>query len=72
MRCQCCNVALNDLESTRRVVSTGEFLDWCNKCYKGMEQDIPTYSNVPEEEDLNDDYFPEEKDLFEDDEWDDS
>ena len=46
MRCTCCNKALNDSESTRKVVSTGEYLDMCNKCYKDVEQYIPTTSRA--------------------------
>ena len=46
MRCTCCNKALNDSESTRKVVSTGDYLDMCNKCYKDVEQYIPTTSRA--------------------------
>lgn len=42
MRCICCDRNLNDSESTRRLVSTGDFLDMCNKCYKDVENDVPT------------------------------
>lgn len=44
MRCVSCDKNLNDSESTRRVVSTGEFLDMCNKCYSDIAQDVPTVS----------------------------
>jgi hypothetical protein len=44
MRCTSCNKNLNDSESTRRVASTGEFLDMCNKCYADIAQDVPTIS----------------------------
>ena len=40
MRCYCCNKALSDYESTRRSVSTGSFLDMCNKCYGSVSDDI--------------------------------
>lgn len=36
MRCQCCNVLLNDFESTRKSDTTGEYLDVCNKCFVGL------------------------------------
>lgn len=36
MRCQCCDRMLNDFESTRRLKSTGEFADLCNKCVSDM------------------------------------
>jgi hypothetical protein len=40
MRCSCCNKALSDFESTLRHRHTGEFLDTCTKCLKGLS--IPT------------------------------
>lgn len=42
MRCQACNVELSDYESTRKHATTGEFIDLCNKCYKPIQEDIPT------------------------------
>lgn len=36
MRCQCCNRTLNDFEATRRLKSTGDFADTCNKCVSEM------------------------------------
>jgi len=42
MRCYSCQCVLNNFELTRRVESTQEFLDMCNKCYRDVEQDIPT------------------------------
>lgn len=42
MRCISCDRALNDFESTRRLASTGMFLDMCNRCYKDIEGDVPT------------------------------
>ena len=40
MRCICCNKNLNDFESTRKSVSTGEYLDMCNKCYSTVSDDL--------------------------------
>lgn len=45
MRCCSCNVALSDFESTRKTVSTGEFLDMCNRCYADIANDVPTIVN---------------------------
>lgn len=42
MRCQACNKALNDFESTRKSVTTGEYVDLCNHCYHDVENDIET------------------------------
>ena len=40
MRCYCCDRALSDFESTRKSVTTGEFLDMCNKCYSTIKDDL--------------------------------
>jgi hypothetical protein len=40
MRCYCCDKNLNDFESTRKSVSTGEYLDMCNKCYSTVSDDL--------------------------------
>lgn len=40
MRCICCNVALTDYESTRKSVTTNEFIDMCNKCFKTIQNDV--------------------------------
>ena len=40
MRCYCCDKNLNDYESTRKSVSTGEYLDMCNKCYSTVSDDL--------------------------------
>lgn len=42
MRCQACNKALNDFESTRKSVTTGEYVDLCNHCFHDVENDIET------------------------------
>ena len=40
MRCYCCDRPLSDFESTRKSVSTGEYLDMCNKCYSTIKDDL--------------------------------
>ena len=42
MRCQACNKALNDFESTRKSVTTGEYVVLCNHCFHDVENDIET------------------------------
>ena len=42
MRCQACNKALNDFESTRKSVTTGQYVDLCNHCFHDVENDIET------------------------------
>ena len=52
MRCCSCNKILNDSEATRKVVSTGDYLDMCNKCYSDISSSVPTISRAdlnPEE-----------------------
>ena len=46
MRCLSCNDALSDQEATRRVQSTGEFLDLCNRCYEFIKEDVKTYERA--------------------------
>ena len=36
MRCVSCNTALSDFESTRKGALSGEYLDLCNSCIKGL------------------------------------
>jgi len=40
MRCYCCDKNLSDFESTRKSVTTGAYLDMCNKCYYTIQDDI--------------------------------
>jgi len=51
MRCYSCDKALNDFESTRKSVTTGEYMDLCNKCIKDVV--IATIDR----EDLDDEAF---------------
>lgn len=41
MRCQCCNTALNDYESTVRHGITRQFLEMCSTCLKSVDAYIP-------------------------------
>jgi hypothetical protein len=41
MRCIACNKNLNDFESTRKSIVSGEYLDLCNTCFHQVEQDVP-------------------------------
>lgn len=67
MRCYCCNKALSDYEATRKSVTTGNFLDMCNKCYGTISGDVLSLERTDlrhedQDEDefhdvKNDDYF---------------
>lgn len=54
MRCDCCNKLLNDFEATRRSAVSGDYLNTCNKCLKGLG--IPTIDRA----DLNPTEFVED------------
>jgi len=40
MRCYCCDKILSDFESTRKSVTTGDYLDMCNKCYATIKDEL--------------------------------
>ena len=40
-RCQCCNAALNDFESTMRHAITKQFLEMCSTCIRTVDAYIP-------------------------------
>jgi len=55
MRCQACDAALTTRESTRRVTSTGAFLDLCDHCYSFISDVVITSTKFEDcEEPLND------------------
>ena len=41
MRCQCCNTALNDFESTMRHAITKQVLEMCSTCIRTVGAYIP-------------------------------
>jgi hypothetical protein len=41
MRCQCCNTALNDYESTIRHAITKQFVEMCSTCLKSIDAHVP-------------------------------
>lgn len=57
MRCVCCDKMLNDFESTRKSIRTGEYLDMCNKCYHTIDKTVLTYEryDLQDDEDNNGD-----------------
>lgn len=65
MRCYCCNKILSDFEATRKSVTTGEYLDMCNKCYATIKDEL----HAEERHDLYDgdeDKLEEQSFLFSD------
>ena len=41
MRCVCCNKNLSDKESTRKGVTTGDYLDMCDGCFVTVADEFP-------------------------------
>lgn len=61
MRCTCCNKNLNDFESTLKHGITGNYLDTCRKCLKGLG--IPVQENNHEPDAMSPDEI-EELDIY--------
>lgn len=55
MRCVCCDKVLNDFESTRKSIRTGEYMDMCNKCYHTIDKTVLTYERYDLQDDEDDD-----------------
>lgn len=45
MHCVACDAMLTDLETSRRSVITGEYIDLCDDCYFEIEDDVPTVAD---------------------------
>jgi len=45
MRCLCCNKLLTDFESSRKSVTTGEYIDMCTDCYRHIRDDVDVIEN---------------------------
>jgi hypothetical protein len=62
MRCKACDCKLSDLESSRKSVTTGTYIDLCNHCYSFIKEDVPTIVNVSlvnQEEPIEEDEYCE-------------
>lgn len=46
MRCVACDVELTDFESTRKSITSNEYVDLCNACYKYIKDDVQTIENT--------------------------
>lgn len=51
MRCKACDHDLNDRESTRKGVATGEYLDLCDPCYGTIADQIEVVENPKHQKD---------------------
>jgi len=61
MKCRACNDTLTDFEATRRGALSGDFLDLCNGCIKGLgiqtidRPDLEgSFTSIYEDPDYND------------------
>lgn len=68
MRCQCCNTALNDYESTVRHGLTRQFLEMCSTCLRSVDAYIPLQvrNDLLSESDTGNVELLEEDDYIED------
>jgi hypothetical protein len=57
MRCLCCNVILTSFEATRKYEESKEFVDLCNRCFKGLGIVATEREDLRNEADF--DYMPE-------------
>ena len=65
MRCYCCNKALSDYEATRKSVTTGNFLDMCNKCYSSISSEVLAVERTDlRHEDEDDEFHNVEKEDY--------
>jgi hypothetical protein len=60
MHCKACDIMLTDLETSRRSVTTDEYLDLCNACYSYIAEDVPSVVNPDFEEDSEDSYIEDD------------
>lgn len=56
MRCDCCNRNLNDYESTLRAENSGEYLNTCLKCLKGLNIKAIARGDLDADEEADDEY----------------
>lgn len=62
MRCDCCNKLLNDFEATRKSAITGDYINTCNSCLKGLDiatvdrADLNPYEYVSDFDEEDEDY----------------
>ena len=50
MRCLSCDEQLTTQEATRRVLSSGEYLDLCNMCYDQIKDSVITITQCEKED----------------------
>lgn len=56
MRCDCCDRILSDYEACLKHAITGEYLNTCNKCLRGLDipiiarEDLDPYENTDDTE----------------------
>ena len=68
MRCRACDRNLNDYESTRKSIVTGEYYDLCNACFRHIKDEAvalsrPDLEDVIDEVELKQDVVDSYEDL---------
>ena len=48
MKCRACDCLLTNFESTRKSITTGDYIDFCNTCFEYIKDEV----QVIEREDL--------------------
>ena len=55
MRCLACDCSLNDKETSRRGLFTGDYLDLCDRCFATIKDDVAATTNPAFDEPVEDD-----------------
>lgn len=71
MRCDCCDRRLTDYESSLKSVATGEYMNTCMRCLKGLQIEVTgnlelKHKTEPDIEELENDDLDEYYDDFSD------
>lgn len=64
MRCLACNRLLSDRDTSRKSITTGEYLDLCGKCFDTIKEQVPVIENPlleGEDNGSSDDDVPEDQ-----------
>ena len=65
MRCVACDVVLTDYEATRKSLTTGDYMDMCNKCFGYIKHDVHSKERL-DLKDISDDCEESDEDTLTD------
>jgi len=66
MRCYCCDRNLNDYESTRKSLISGEYLDTCSRCLEDLNIDTEDREDLNPFDEVQDDYEWDDREIEDD------